>query len=83
MDNQNPTTPSDENQAGTSWQNALSTEKDELLQLAVSIVCILYAKGVINYKLHHSGDETWGYSVKAVYEFLKENQVNCPMYPLL
>lgn len=83
MDNSNPTTQPSENQNNTSWKDALSAEDSELLQLSVNIVCKLYAKGIINYKMHHSSDETWGYTVRTVFEILKDNEVVCPLYPII
>jgi len=83
MDNSNPNPQSPEVNPVVSWQNAPNTDTDDVLQLALSIVCMLFGKHVISFRLHSEGVDQFEAAVKHVYQVLKANKVSCCEYPEL
>jgi len=81
MDMSNPNAQSTEVNPILSYKDAPNTESDDVLQLALSIVCMLYGKHMISFCLHSEGFSQLEYAVKETYDLLKANKVSCCEYP--
>jgi len=81
MDNQNTNPQSTDVNPIKSWKDAPFTDDDDVLQLALSIVCMLYGEHLMSFRLHHEGMNQFEQAVEQIYKLMKKNKVTCCEYP--
>lgn len=62
---------------------SIDSDNDKVLQLAVSLTCLLFGKGLITYELGSNGYETFGYTVNELYRFMSDKCITLGNLPYI